>query len=87
MLAPRPKVDPANLADTEAQEDSDADATNAANDDANGNSRTADGLRRVLLPVETRPTGVTTVPSATPSRGTQQPPTDSRPRRVLTNTP
>jgi membrane peptidoglycan carboxypeptidase len=102
MLAPRPKVDATTLADTEAQEDSDAaDAANAATDaanaatDAGGNSGTADGLKRVLMPVETRPTGVTTrpaarpsnAPAAAPAQGTQPPSTDVRPRRVLTNTP
>ena len=96
ILAPRPKVDPTTLADTESQEDSDADdAANATTNDANGNSRTADGLKRVLMPVETRPTGVTTrpaarpsnAPSPTPSNGAQPPAPEGRPRRVLTNMP
>jgi membrane peptidoglycan carboxypeptidase len=96
ILAPRPKVDATTLADTEGQEDSDGgDAENASTDDANANSRTTNGLKRVLLPVETRPTGVTTVPSAkpsnapvaAPSKGAPTPRTEGRPRRVLTNTP
>ncbi|MDQ1613489.1 MAG: hypothetical protein QOG00_3420 [Pyrinomonadaceae bacterium] len=92
MLAPRPKVDPNTLADTEAQEDSDGDDVNASAVDANGSPRpTNDGLKRVLLPVETRPTSVTIRPSnapvAVPSKGTQPPPSDVRPRRVLSNTP
>jgi membrane peptidoglycan carboxypeptidase len=90
MLAPRPKVDATTLADTESTEDTDT----VTGDDAEGNS-TADGLRRVLMPVETRPTDVTTrpaarpsdAPAAAPSKGTQTPQTDVRPRRVLTNTP
>jgi len=49
----------------------------------------------VLMPVETRPTGVTTLPaarpsntpSALPSKDKPTPQTDVRPRRVLTNTP
>jgi membrane peptidoglycan carboxypeptidase len=93
MLAPRPKVNPSVLADTEAQEDAADDAANATGD-ANGNAGTADGLRRVLMPVETRPTDVTTRPAAkpshtpaAPSQGTPSPQTDVRPRRVLTNTP
>ncbi|HEX8458389.1 MAG TPA: penicillin-binding transpeptidase domain-containing protein [Pyrinomonadaceae bacterium] len=90
ILAPRPKVDPSALADTEAQEDSDADDAAEATPNANENSRTADGLKRVLLPVETRPTGVTTRPAATtpspaPAKSTPSP--DGRPRRVLTNQP
>jgi cell division protein FtsI/penicillin-binding protein 2 len=88
ILAPRPKVDATSLADTEAQEDADGDDANASAGDANGNTRnTADGLKRVLMPVETRPTGITTRPSATPQKGTQTPSPDGRPRRVLTNTP
>jgi hypothetical protein len=96
ILAPRPKVDPNALADTEAEEDSDGDdAANAAPDDVNANSRSTDGVKRVLLPVETRPTGITTRPAAkpvnspsnTPGKSTQTPPTDGRPRRVLTNQP
>jgi hypothetical protein len=96
LLAPRPKVDAQTLADTEAEEDASGDdAANAATDDANANSRQTEGVKRVLLPVETRPTGVTTRSSATPSNSSVNapgksatlPPTDGRPRRVLTNQP
>ena len=95
ILAPRPKVDPSALADTE-DEDSDAAEANQTGDvDANAASSTSNGVKRVLMPVETRPTGVTTRPSAAPSNSpTNAPgksalplPTDSRPRRVLTNQP
>lgn len=92
LLAPRPKVDAQTLADTEAEEDADGDeAANASADDANANSRQTEGVKRVLLPVETRPTGVTTRSAATPSNSPAKratpPPTDGRPRRVLTNQP
>jgi penicillin-binding protein 2 len=93
ILAPRPKVDPSALADTE-DEDSDAAEANQTGDDVNGATRSNE-VKRVLMPVETRPTGVTTQPAVRPSntpanapgKSTQPPPTDMRPRRVLTNQP
>ncbi|MGI9107388.1 MAG: penicillin-binding transpeptidase domain-containing protein [Pyrinomonadaceae bacterium] len=93
LLAPRPQVNPTALAGAEDEEDSDAaDTVNpAVNPNATGDddARTT-GVKPVLLPVETRPTGVTTRPAARPSsapgKGTQ-PTIDARPRRVLTNTP
>jgi len=88
LLAPRPKAPPAALAGAEDEEEADA-AAEGLNPNATG-----DGVKRVLLPVETRPTGVTTRPAArpgsapapAPGKGTQ-PATDDRPRRVLTNMP
>lgn len=94
ILAPRPKVDPSALADTE-DEDSDAAEANQTDDDTNAAARTSNGVKRVLMPVETRPTGVTTQPAVRPSnsplsapgKNTLPAPTDTRPRRVLTNQP
>ncbi|HEV7905619.1 MAG TPA: hypothetical protein VGO96_17395, partial [Pyrinomonadaceae bacterium] len=94
LLAPRPKVDAQTLADTEAEEDANGDdAANAATDDANAGTRSNE-VKRVLLPVETRPTGVTTrsatpsnSPANAPAKSATPLPTDSRPRRVLTNQP
>jgi cell division protein FtsI/penicillin-binding protein 2 len=94
ILAPRPKIDATSLADTESQEDSDGDDVNSAREDANGASN-SNGVKQVLLPVETRQTGVTTRPAARPAnaplnapgKSTPTPQTDTRPRRVLTNQP
>lgn len=91
ILAPRPKIDPTTLADTETEEDTNAADVNSMSEDANGGSRTTNGVKPVLMPVETRPTGVTTRPVASPAtapgKATQPPATEARPRRVLTNTP
>lgn len=91
ILAPRPKIDPTTLADTETEEDSNADGGDSMNEDATGASRQTNGVKRVLMPVETRPTDVTTRPAARPTYAPgvtpQTLPTDMRPRRVLTNRP
>jgi hypothetical protein len=92
ILAPRPKIDPTTLADTESQEDSNTADLNTAGEDANQASPSTNRVKPVLMPVETRPTSVTTLPAkkpiTAPGKNPQQtPPSDARPRRVLTNTP
>ena len=91
ILAPRPKIDPTTLADTETEEDSNAADVNTTSEGANEASRPTNGVKPVLMPVETRPTSVTTrpapMPANAPGKNPQTPPTDARPRRVLTNTP
>lgn len=101
LLAPRPKIDPSKIADTEEEDEAAADQANApattGTDKTNAGAQTpaGTGLQRVIMPApQPRPTDVTTRPASKPATKTpppvssnqeQQP--DGRPRRVLTNRP
>lgn len=92
LFAPRPKVDPSKIADEDEADAADtADTTGAAaapllNPTGTNNSN----VKPTLQPIQTRPTGVTTMPpaKAAPGAKTSAPkPGEGRPRRVLMNTP
>lgn len=95
MLAPKPKIDPSKIADTDDEDESAAAAAaNAPATDATGAPSTSGtNVKQVIMsyPQQTRPTEVTTRPTLkTPPSGTNQgalPADGSRPRRVLTNRP
>jgi membrane peptidoglycan carboxypeptidase len=102
MLAPKPKIDPSTIADTDDEEEKVADPAAAPATDP---SRTVDGaspaaggsVKQVLMPVPQQPRPALTSPmTVKPAPAAKTPPqqsgdqttgTDGRPRRVTTKNP
>jgi membrane peptidoglycan carboxypeptidase len=92
VLAPRPKVDPSVVADTEEADEAAADAETApasADPSVAPTTNTGSGLQRVLMPVPppAQPAAKPATKTPPPSASNTEVQPDGRPRRVLTNRP
>jgi membrane peptidoglycan carboxypeptidase len=103
MLAPKPKIDPSTIADTDDEEEKAAaaaasvPATNPSNPGESAAPAATGNVKRVIMPVAQPPRPALTSPmTVKPAPATKTPPpasndqttgTDGRPRRVTTKNP